>query len=55
MKSKDTLNTAAQLPLVIFQYRISPSLSQEQIKSSFFGWKSKDVTEAECPVKVRRE
>ena len=50
-----TLETLAQLPLFILQYRISPSLSQEQIKSSLFGWKSSDITAAECPVKVRSE
>lgn len=50
-----TLKTLAQLPLLILQYLISPSSSQEQIRSSLFGWKSKEITEAECPVKVRSE
>ena len=50
-----TLKTRAQLPLLMLQYLISPSPSQEQIRSSLFGWKSRDITEAECPVKVRSE
>lgn len=50
-----TLKTLAQLPLLMLQYLISPSPSQEQIRSSLFGWKSKEKTEAECPVKVRSE
>ena len=50
-----TLKTRAQLPLLILQYRISLLLSQEQIRSSLLGWKSSDITVAECPVKVRSE
>lgn len=50
-----TLNTLAQLPLLMLQYRISLSPSHEQIKSSLLGWKSNDMTEDEWPVKVRSE
>jgi hypothetical protein len=50
-----TLNTRAQLPLFMLQYRISPSPSHEQMRSSLFGWKSNDITDAECPINVRRE
>ena len=48
-----TLNTLVQLPLLMLQYLISPSPSHEHIRSSLFGWKSKDITPAECPVKLR--
>ena len=50
-----TLKVLGQLPLFILQYRISPSRSQEHMRSSLFGWKSRDLTVAECPVKVRSE
>ena len=53
--SWETLKIQTTFPCLMLQNRISLSPSQEQMRSSLFGWKSSDITDAECPVNVRIE